>query len=546
MTGVIYCRVSSKEQIEGTSLEVQEAACRDYARTNNLKVLRVFVEQGESAKFADRTQLLELIEFCRANKGAVQVLLVWKVDRFSRNVADHFSIKATLGKYGVQIVSVTEPIDAKPEGKLMETILAGFAQFDNDVRAMRTIQGMRRKIQDGIFPWGPPYGYKSAIGTGEKKTLPDIPDQPTFRLLQKAWKAYATGAYTQAETGRMMQDWGLMSAHGREFGHQFLQQFFTNPYYAGMLTDPWSGEQFQGKHIALVTREEFAQAQQVISRRNHSVVHQKERPEFPLRGLVRCDGCLHYLTGAFSRGRSQTYPYYVCHSKPCPKRGKSLAAANIHDDFEAFLDWITPKQQYIRELGDQIVQSAEQRRGDAETRNQRRRVRATQLDRELEELIRMRTQKLIADEDFLNQKKRLLAQRSGLEGHNQHEMLLGEAYQKLNEIMIPLANLRTTWHSLQPQRRRRFDRLLLPVGFITGKSRTADLGPLFSTNPSSERSNASGVPSAGEKLNRAMLEIQVFWEILNGDDEPERTPKRRFDNSHRNRLRWRKLNQGAE
>ena len=97
--------------------------------------MKVFVEQGESAKFADRTKLVELIDFCRQNKGAVQVLVVWKVDRFARNVADHYSVKSTLAKYGVRIVSVTEPIDANPEGKLMETILAGFAQFDNDIRA---------------------------------------------------------------------------------------------------------------------------------------------------------------------------------------------------------------------------------------------------------------------------------------------------------------------------------------------------------------------------------------------------------------------------
>ena len=153
MNGVIYCRVSSKEQMAGTSLESQEAACREYARSKDIRVLKVFVEQGESAKFADRTQLVGLIDFCRESKGEVQVLLVWKVDRFARNVADHFSVKATLGKYGVRIVSVTEPIDANPEGKLMETILAGFAQFDNDIRAMRTVQGMRRKLQEGIFPW---------------------------------------------------------------------------------------------------------------------------------------------------------------------------------------------------------------------------------------------------------------------------------------------------------------------------------------------------------------------------------------------------------
>src|SRR6201999_4581171 len=141
---------------------------------------------GESAKFADRTQLVELIDYCRRNKGAVQVLIVWKVDRFARNVTDHFGVKATLGKYGVRIMSVTEPIDTHPEGKLMETILAGFAQFDNDIRATRTVQGMRRKIKDGILPWGPPMGYISAQARGDKKPIPDKPDPRTFALLQKA------------------------------------------------------------------------------------------------------------------------------------------------------------------------------------------------------------------------------------------------------------------------------------------------------------------------------------------------------------------------
>src|ERR1044071_1748172 len=99
MNGIIYCRVSSKEQIEGTSLESQELACREYAKSHGIQVLRVFVERGESAKFADRTQLLELIDFCKSNSGNIGVLLVWKVDRFARNVGGHFSVKAGLKKY---------------------------------------------------------------------------------------------------------------------------------------------------------------------------------------------------------------------------------------------------------------------------------------------------------------------------------------------------------------------------------------------------------------------------------------------------------------
>src|ERR671927_387423 len=98
MNAVIYCRVSSKEQVEGTSLESQELACREYAGRNGINVSRVYVERGESAKFADRTQLLELLEFCHERQNNVQVLLVWKIDRLARNVGDHFNIKANLLK----------------------------------------------------------------------------------------------------------------------------------------------------------------------------------------------------------------------------------------------------------------------------------------------------------------------------------------------------------------------------------------------------------------------------------------------------------------
>jgi len=214
MNVVIYCRVSSKEQVDGTSLESQEQACREYAARNRMNIMRVFTERGESAKFADRPRLLELIAYCRKRKNAVQQLLVWKVDRLARNVGDHYSIKAELLTMNVQVVSVTEPIDTKPEGKLLETMLAGFAQFDNDIRAARTLQGMRHKIQEGLFPWKAPIGYKS-VTRGEKKTEPDVPDQPAFRLLQQAWHEFATGKFTKAEMVRLLKGRGLRTHAGK-------------------------------------------------------------------------------------------------------------------------------------------------------------------------------------------------------------------------------------------------------------------------------------------------------------------------------------------
>jgi|SRR5579871_2376 len=521
MNGVIYCRVSSKEQIKGTSLESQEAACREYARQHEVSILRTFIELGESAKFADRTQLLELIDFCRDNKGNIQELLVWKLDRFSRNVGDHFSVKAVLNKFGVRIVSVTEPIDTNPEGKLMETILAGFAQFDNDIRAMRTVQGMRRKIHEGLFPWKPPLGYKSANDQKEKKTRPDVPDQPTFGLLQTAWKEFATGRYTKAEIRRLMANWGIVSRHGRTLGPPSIDNLFSNVYYRGTLIDPWSGQEYDGEHVPMVSREEFGRVQQIIGGRNRSVPHHKIRPEFPLRGLVRCDGCGHYLTASFSHGRSNAYGYYHCNSTSCARRGKCLPAAAVHDEFEHFLSEVAFKPALMGELTSAIVAGANRRQSDLAVRRKRIETLRARVHKQKQELITMRVQGLLTDEEFLEQKSALSAKEHNLDANDTFRKLPHSAdiRQELAAITNPLIRLKETWAELTIQEKQRFQRLLLPVGFVHGAIRTAELGLLFSTFRASDAGNASGVAFTVPRWNQILKEIREFRDIFASVEE---------------------------
>ena len=96
MKGIIYTRVSSDEQVKGTSLELQEELCRRYCKEKDIEVLAVIKEEGESAKTADRKEFLRAIEFARKNKGKVQAYVVAKVDRFARNTGDHFYVRKTL------------------------------------------------------------------------------------------------------------------------------------------------------------------------------------------------------------------------------------------------------------------------------------------------------------------------------------------------------------------------------------------------------------------------------------------------------------------
>ena len=131
---VIYVRVSTKEQTENLSLPTQLRKCEEYCRYHGYEILERFHEEGESAKTTDRTELKKLLEFCRHQKGRVHFLVVYNLTRFARDKYDHFALRAHLQSLGISLRSATEPIDDTSTGKLMEGVLAAFAQFDNDQR----------------------------------------------------------------------------------------------------------------------------------------------------------------------------------------------------------------------------------------------------------------------------------------------------------------------------------------------------------------------------------------------------------------------------
>lgn len=159
---VAYVRVSTDEQVSGTSLDSQERACRDYALKNELDLPdnNIFREEGESAKIINRPELARMLEFCSKNRDKIAYCIVWKVDRLARKAEYHHIIKANLAKLGISLVSVTEPIGDDPMGTLFENVLASFAQFDNEIRTARTTGGMRARSEQGGWCHDAPFGYK--------------------------------------------------------------------------------------------------------------------------------------------------------------------------------------------------------------------------------------------------------------------------------------------------------------------------------------------------------------------------------------------------
>jgi site-specific DNA recombinase len=170
---VIYVRVSTKEQIENLSLPTQLRACEEYCRRQGYEVLERFHEERESAKSTDRSQLQNLLTFCRLNKGRVHFVVVFNLTRFARDKYDHFALRSHLQSLGISLRSATEPIDDTSTGKLMEGVLAAFAQFDNDVRSDRTRAGMKAALELGRWVFLAPIGYLNAPRSIGKSLIHD-------------------------------------------------------------------------------------------------------------------------------------------------------------------------------------------------------------------------------------------------------------------------------------------------------------------------------------------------------------------------------------
>ena len=151
---IIYTRVSDSRQVDNTSLDGQETVCREWCRANNLDVERVFVERGESAKSADRTQFQAMFgHLAQVAKGRISHIVVYKFDRFSRNVEDGAIYRMELRKLGIALRSATEATDDSPAGKFLTTMLSAAGQFDNDTRAERTMTGMKNRLASGRWQW---------------------------------------------------------------------------------------------------------------------------------------------------------------------------------------------------------------------------------------------------------------------------------------------------------------------------------------------------------------------------------------------------------
>ena len=261
---VSYLRVSTKEQAEkggtdeGFSIPAQREANRRKAEQLGAVIVKEFIDAGESARKADRPELMRMIQYVKRNR--VAYCIVHKVDRLARNRADDVTIHLALQEAGVMLVSATENIDETPSGMLLHGIMSTIAEFYSRNLATEVIKGMTQKAATGGTVGKAPIGYlnirsRDELGR-EVRTVQLDPDRAP--LIEWAYKAYASGNWTVSQIHDELTSRGLVSLPtpkrpSKPLAVSSVHRMLTNPYYKGDVI--YRGVAYKGAHQPLVPAE---------------------------------------------------------------------------------------------------------------------------------------------------------------------------------------------------------------------------------------------------------------------------------------------------
>lgn len=157
-----YVRVSTQEQAsEGVSLSAQERKIQAYAELNDLSLVGIESDAGLSGKNTDRAGLQNVLKM--AERGEVEAVIVYKLDRLSRKVTDTLEMIERLEKLGVAFHSIQEKVDTKSAiGKFFLTITAAFAEMERNVISERTVAALQEKRKQGKLAGNVPFGFDLA------------------------------------------------------------------------------------------------------------------------------------------------------------------------------------------------------------------------------------------------------------------------------------------------------------------------------------------------------------------------------------------------
>ncbi len=225
----IYVRQSA-DRADSVSLETQEQLCRSELSPD--ETAAVYADRGFSGKNTRRPALSTMLEDIR--HGEIDRVLVYKLDRISRNLADFTDLLQIFSQYSVQFHSHTERFETgTPMGQAMQSLLMVFAQLERETISGRVRDAAFARAKIGFDTGGPPpIGFRKVPFTlMGKHTQYLVPDENAERIVG-LFTAYGSAAATLSEVAAQWNTDGFCTARGGKWQRAALCRILRNPVYA--------------------------------------------------------------------------------------------------------------------------------------------------------------------------------------------------------------------------------------------------------------------------------------------------------------------------
>ena len=303
MNAVIYARYSSDSQRE-ESIEGQLRECTEYAERNGITILRSYIDRALSARTADRPEFQNMIK--DSEQKLFDVVLIWKLDRFSRDRYDSAHYKRILKKNGVKVISVKENISDGPEGIILESMLEGYAEYYSAELSEKIHRGQKENALKGRNNGGGiPLGY--LLGNEQKLVL----DPVTAPIVREIFQRYADGEIVRT----IVEDFnrrGLKTKNGKPFSPNSFNRILKNRKYIGEYQ--YQDVIIPGGVPAILSDDLFYRVQARLEKNKRAPATAKADVDYLLTTKLFCGTCELLMVG--ESGTSSTkgvkHYYYKC------------------------------------------------------------------------------------------------------------------------------------------------------------------------------------------------------------------------------------------
>ena len=320
----IYTRKSTEHNLDlaFNSLHAQREACEAYVKSQAHEGWRLLPEAyddgGLSGASLERPALRQLLDAVR--RGGIDIIVVYKVDRLTRSLADFAKLVELFDAHGVSFVSVTQSFNTTSSmGRLTLNVLLSFAQFEREVIGERVRDKISASKQKGLWVGGPiPLGYRS-----ERKRL--LVDDNEAELVRRIFALYRDLGSIGAVVERLDAD-GIRTRKGYRFGPGPIAAMLKNRFYLGEIV--WKGQIHQGEHIGIVDRDRFETVQSQMAA---SAVERRKIAQgriSTLTGLL-FDDAGNRMSPTHSRKDGVRYRYYVSRALLQHDRARAGTIARI-------------------------------------------------------------------------------------------------------------------------------------------------------------------------------------------------------------------------